>query len=117
MSVVTFQSEHEVNGSIAREIDFARFDCFAGTAHDMILLCGGNSIGMRADVVEIIAGNELTLQLFATISQTSVLIAHLTDVKIGLATNPSECGTKGDAGVFVEVKTLFELIVTNSWRR
>ena len=77
VAVVALESQQQVDSSIARKADLTRLDSLVGTADNIVFLSRGNGISMRADVVEVVTGNQLTLQIFATIASASVFITHL----------------------------------------
>ena len=116
MLVVLFQSEQQIDSGNLCGLRQHGFKCLARTADDVI--CSGfrNTLSVGFDVVEVIAGNELSCQFFTTVAQSSVLIAHLTAVEINLAAYPAKRRTIGYARIFVQVETLFRECVTDGWR-
>ena len=86
MLVVTFKTEQQVNGCILHWGGHDGFQCLAGTADNVVFPGSLDGFGVGLDVVEVVAGNESSGELFTAVAQASVFIAYLLAVEINLPT-------------------------------
>ena len=106
MAVVAFQTQQQVDGGISARQYLVSFQCFAGTADNIILLCGSDSLCVRLDVVEVVTGYQYACQVGTGIAQSTVFDTHLRAFEVQLPTRPTVGRTIGNSRIVVEVEAL-----------